>query len=360
MLRPSSGTGVTTGLSPRVSVLMSTYNRGVLLQDAVGSVLEQDPDTPPFELIVVDNNSTDGTREIVERFAAADGRVRYVFEPRQGLSFARNAGIHAARASAVAFTDDDVRVERDWVKAILRAFDEYPQADVVGGRVLPLWPCSPPGWLTSEHWAPLALVDHGDAPVAVTPNRTICLIGANLACRRAIFDAIGFFALDFQRVEDGIGSLEDHEFLLRALQSGRQGLYDPRIVVHAEIQPDRLERAYHRRWHAGHGRFHALLRSEHMERTRWGSLFGVPAHLYRQAAADVMAWIRSFREPPRAFGHELRLRFFAAFVRTRTREFFERAARTLARALRRTLALPDARRSTLTGSLETRTGKGHR
>ena len=313
---------------PFVSVIMSTYNRGPLLEDAIGTVLSQRPAiTPSFELIVVDNNSTDHTREIVmERFARNDSRVRYLFERRQGLSYARNAGIHAARAPLIAFVDDDVRAQPDWVASVVRAFEQHPETDMVGGRVLPLWPSPPPAWLTRDHWTPLALVDYGDAPVAITSEHPICLVGANLSFRRLVFDEVGTFATDFQRVKDGIGSLEDHEFLLRFLRTGRTGLYDPRIVVHAEIQADRLRRAYHRRWHTGHGHFHALLRSERMEWTRIGTLFGVPAHLYRQALGHLVGWARAraVRDSARAFHHELGLRFFHGFFRTRRREFRKR------------------------------------
>ena len=299
---------------------MSTYNRGQLLGDAIGSVLAQRPrPNLSYELLVVDNNSTDGTRQIIEGFAHGDARVHYVFEPRQGLSFARNAGIRVSRAPLVAFTDDDVRVDAGWVESIVRAFDEHPEAGMVGGRVLPIWPSPPPSWLTRDHWAPLALADHGDRILAVTPNNPICLIGANVAYRRGLFEAVGMFQSDFQRVKDGVGSLEDHDFLLRLLRHGYTGIYDPRIEVHAEIQPDRLDRSYHRRWHTGHGHFHALLRSEAMERTTVGRIAGVPAHLYRQALADVTGWIagKLTANEARAFRHELRLRFFRGFVRTR-------------------------------------------
>jgi glycosyltransferase involved in cell wall biosynthesis len=307
---------------PRVSVVMSTFNRGELLHDAIRSVLAQRADTPAFELIVVDNNSTDSTRDIVERIATAHARVRYVFEPKQGLSHGRNAGIREAKASIVGFIDDDVRAEPDWVAALVRAFEEHPEADMVGGRVLPIWPTAPPDWLTREHWTPLALADHGEAPFVVTLDHPVCLVGAG-ACRRHVFDIVGLFATDFQRVKDSIGSLEDHEFLLRVLRTGRSGIHDPRIIVHAEVQPNRLERAYHRRWHTGHGHFHALLRSEHIEQTARGTLFGVPAHLYRQAVDDLVGWARAAvrRQTALAFHHEVRLRFFAGFWRTRWRQF---------------------------------------
>jgi glycosyltransferase involved in cell wall biosynthesis len=334
-----------------VSVIMSTYNRGELLDNAVRSVLAQHAGiTPPFELIVVDNNSTDTTRAIVERFAGVDERVRYLFESQQGLSYARNAGIREAHAPFIAFTDDDVRAEPDWVAAIVRAFREHPEADMVGGRVLPVWPAAPPVWLTRDHWAPLALADYAEAPVAVTAEHPICLMGANLAVRRSMFDTLGGFATNFQRVKDGIGSLEDHEFLLRLLRFGGNGIYDPRIVVHAEIQPNRLLRAYHRRWHTGQGHFHALLRSEHMERTGVGTLFGVPGHLYRQALGDFLGWVRAkvIGEPARAFHHEVRLRFFDGFFRTRRREFLEKPGYERREELWRLLRLSGPRRGPLT------------
>ena len=334
-----------------MSVIMSTYNRGALLEDAIRSVLAQHAAiTPPFELIVVDNNSTDNTREIVlDRFARVDPRVQYLFESQQGLSYARNAGIRAARAPLVAFIDDDVRAQPDWVAAIARAFDEHPDADVVGGRVLPIWPTAPPAWLTRDHWAPLALVDHGKAPIVVTAEHPICLVAAG-ACRRTSFDAVGLFATEFQRVKDSIGSLEDHEFLLRVLRTGRKGVYDPRIVVNAEIQPNRMEREYHRRWHTGHGHFHALLRSEHIEQTRVGTLFGVPAHLYRQALGDLVGWARAkvIGEPGRAFHHEVRLRFFCGFFRTRRHEFLNTPGRERRAELWRLFRVPARRRAPLT------------
>jgi len=310
----------------QVSVILCTYNRSNLLRNAVESVLAQDnPNTPPFELLVVDNNSTDETRAIIKGIAARDGRVRYVFEPNQGLSSARNAGIRESHASLIAFIDDDVCAEPDWVAAVHRAFLEHPEVDMVGARVVPMWPAAPPAWLTPDHFAPLAIFDYGEAPIVVTQRNPICLV-AQGACRRAVFDDVGFFATDLQRVGDGVGSLEDHEFLLRVLRRGRIGLYDPRIVVRAAVQADRLERAYHRRWHRGHGHFHALLRAEYMERTGVGTLLGVSAHLYRHAAVDLWKWLRATLagDSVRAFGFETRLQFFIGFFQTRFREFLRK------------------------------------
>jgi glucosyl-dolichyl phosphate glucuronosyltransferase len=310
--------------------VLCTYNRAQLLAGAVRSLLAQGPLTPAFELLVVDNNSTDRTREFIEELAADDPRVRYIFESQQGLSYARNTGIREARGRFIAFFDDDLVAGPDWVSAIIRAFREFPTVDLVGGRLLPRWPVEPPSWLTPDHWAPLALADHGDEPIIVTAERPIALVGAG-ACRRDLFEAVGTFATDFQRVRDSIGSLEDHEFMLRVLRTGRRALYDPRLSLTADVQPSRLDRDYHRRWHTGHGHFHALLRSEHLEQTRVGRLLGVPGHLYRQAFGDVLDWVAATVRGNQAdaFRHEVRLRFFHGFFRTRLRQFLTQRRRWL-------------------------------
>src|SRR4029077_11163375 len=100
----------------------------------------------------------------------------------------------------VAFTDDDVRVSRDWLSTILRVFAEHPDVACVGGRVLPHWEGPGPAWLTPQHWGPLALLDYGESPVYVTAQRRLCLITANAAYRREVFDRIGMFAPHVQAV----------------------------------------------------------------------------------------------------------------------------------------------------------------
>src|SRR5262249_19259934 len=156
------------------------------LPAALSALLAQTGDVSS-EIVVVDNNSTDDTAAVVRPIARASaGRVRYAFEPRQGLSHGRNAGIALARAPIIAFTDDDVRVSADWILQITRAFREYPGAGYVGGRVLPYWHAPPPSWLTEAHWAPLALQDYGPDTRVSGRERAVCLVGANLAFRKQV------------------------------------------------------------------------------------------------------------------------------------------------------------------------------
>jgi GT2 family glycosyltransferase len=269
-------------------------------------------------VVVVDNNSTDFTAAVVQEAMRRRDNVRYLFESRQGLASARNAGIQAARAPIVAFTDDDVRVADSWIDAIATVFGEIPDADWIGGKVLPQWPTPPPAWLTRAAYAPLALVDHGDEGFSVSADRRICLVGANLAVRRRVFDRVGLFDPRVERRRDVIGSTEDHELHLRMWEAGLSGRYDPRLVVHADIALDRLSKAYHRAWHHGHGRFYALMREPSFERSR-RRLFDVPAHVFRAIAAECCACVSALvrRRDDAAFDHELRLRFLLAFTRQR-------------------------------------------
>lgn len=300
--------------SPELSVVLCTFNRGALLANALDALVSQ-RDAPAYEVVVVDNNSTDDTRDVIASFER-NGIVRYVFEPAQGLSIARNRGVAAARADLLAFTDDDVRVAPTWIRSIVRTFDEHPDVDLVGGKVEPLWEADPPPWLSHTGLAPLALVDYGDRAFRIAPSKPRCLIGANMAVRRAAFDRARGFSVECQRVRDGIGSTEDHEFQLRLLDQGVSALYDPAITTRAVVSRERLSKRYHRAWHQGHGRFYARMRVPAFERSGRGTFLGVPAHVYRRAFAEGAGWLASLLSgrSAAAFAHELRFRFLTAFA----------------------------------------------
>src|SRR5262245_40660698 len=133
------------------TVLIATYNRARILGDAIEAVLTQRTSRDfQWELLIVDNNSRDDTRAVVERYADVSlVPVRYLFESRQGKSHALNAGLGHARGAIVAFTDDDVIVPPDWLSTATSVLDRWG-ADGCGGRVLPKWETAPPSWLASN------------------------------------------------------------------------------------------------------------------------------------------------------------------------------------------------------------------
>ena len=312
----------------RLAIIVPTYNRAASLErtllsvagpagDAVAFARPRDENAPA--VIVVDNNSTDATPDVVAGFGPA---VRYIKESRQGLSFARNTGIEAARAldaELLAFVDDDVEATPNWAAAVVRAFDQQPEVDCIGGRVLPSNAEDLPAWLTPEHWGPLALQDHGPEPLVFDATCPRGLIGANFAFRHRVFESLGEFSPEVQRVKDGIGSTEDHEMLQRLYDAGGRAAYVPNVVVTTTVPAERMTYEYHRRWHLGHGRFTARMRNTETEQTTQGRLLGVPAHLFRTALSDGVRWVTSSaaRDRAQAFEAETRLWFFSGFFKER-------------------------------------------
>jgi glycosyltransferase involved in cell wall biosynthesis len=308
-----------------VSVVMSTFNRAERLPLALQALLTQSGDIP-CEILVVDNNSTDDTAEVVEAIARrSDGRLRYVFEPRQGLSYGRNTGIRHAEGAIIALTDDDVRVAGDWLVQLTRAFDEHPEADYVGGRVLPAWREPPPRWLTMSHWSPLALQDYGAELMWTGRHYAVCLVGANLAFRRRVFDVVGRFTPALGRIRDGIGSTEDHDLQLRIWRAGMRGLYAPGVLAVADVTPDRMVKAYHRRWHRGHGRHCALMRLRELVPADLGpmsepddivTVFGSPAFVYVELLRTCYRWLRALCHRADALFYANQLRHVWSYLRT--------------------------------------------
>jgi len=113
-------------LQPKVSVVIPAFNEEKFLPATLNSLLNQDSDD--FEVIVVDNNSSDRTAEIARQFGA-----KVIFEPRQGVGFARQAGFQAAHASIIASTDADTVVPPNWISRIIQEFDNNPQLVIFGG-----------------------------------------------------------------------------------------------------------------------------------------------------------------------------------------------------------------------------------
>ena len=304
-----------------VSVVIPTYNRAAMLRNAVDSVLGQDT-TVPFEIVIVDNNSQDDTETVARALVAANPeKVRYVVEREQGNAHARNRGVQTARGAIIAFIDDDVTVEGDWLSTLKNVLDSRDELSFVGGRVLPQWDGPPPSWLTPDHWSPLALLDYGPDELIIGGNRPRGLLTANIAFRRRVFDEVGTFSPHLQRVKNMIGSMEDTEFLLRVCRSGRQGLYSPGMIARARVEVERLSKTYHRRWHTGHGHFYAVMSDPDWEHSSF-RVAGVPGHLYKQTLTHALKWLttRATGNADAAFTHECHLRFFRGFIRQRRRQ----------------------------------------
>jgi GT2 family glycosyltransferase len=316
----------------RYSVVIATHNRAADLDATLESLAALQPHGD-WEVIVVDNNSTDGTRAVVEsrapRFPAP---LRYMFEREQGRSPALNAGIRAAQGEIIVTTDDDVRVGPDWLDRAAEGLANL-QCDYVGGRVLPIWGAPPPAWLPNhggKHWAVVALLDYGSEPIEF--GRRVPL-GVNMAFRREAFDRAGLLDPNTGRKAGTLLGQEVREWCIRARAAGVRGFYVPDLVVRHVIPASRLNKAYFRRWFYWRGISRALLYERaglDMEAPEQPALdaravphvFGVPRYLYRKAMQEAGAALAGYirRDAVAAFDHELWLWFFAGIVRQRWRD----------------------------------------
>ena len=320
------GDGVNGSDPVALTLLVCTHNGSQGLSDLLASALAQVTDDS-YEVLVVGNNSSDDTPQVVKKLMISGHRnLRYLVERRPGRSYALNAGLVEASGSIVSVADDDCLVPADWVKKLVEAFRAHPQVSAIGPKLLPLWQGKVPSWLGREHWSALALTDYGDKPFTVDAHHRVLLRYCSF--RRADAQAVGGFLACPIISSEPIAGIEEVDILERLWQAGKKGLYLPDVVMQHKVNTGRLTKNYHRRWHAEHGRFYAVIRDAAFEQSR-ARLFDAPAHVYSRTGRAALGWIRSWirREPDLAFICETQLRFCFGFLQQRRRDFKVRGGR---------------------------------
>jgi glycosyltransferase involved in cell wall biosynthesis len=240
-----------SGTRPTATVLICTYNRASLLGETLDTLAGMQVTSLDWDVLVVDNNSTDGTAEVVRsRQAGFPAPLVYMAEPRQGKSYALNTGLAATTAEFVFFTDDDVRVSEAWLEAGAKPMMEDPAVQYTGGPVRPIWGGPRPAWLPEDRgnlWGAIATLDYGSSPFVFEARQKIP-IGANMAVRRSLLDSVGGFHPDLGRTGQSLLGQEQAEFFCRTRRRGAQGLYVPAMSVEHHVPSRRLTRDYFRRW----------------------------------------------------------------------------------------------------------------
>jgi glycosyltransferase involved in cell wall biosynthesis len=283
-----------------ITVVLGTYNRAASLQTTLETFTSlRIPSGLSWELIVVDNNSTDNTRAVVER-AARDAKfcIRYIFERTQGRSAALNTGIAAAQGEIVAFTDDDVLLHIEWISALKQAFDKFDCA-AIAGRIVPVWNHPKPQWLEMEGQQAVVNFELGEEykEIGFAP------MGANSAFRKEVFSRHGVFRLDL-----GVSGSEhtitcdDTEFGDRLIRAGEKVVYSPDAIIFHPVDPKRTTKKYFLNWYYYNGR--SLTRTAGLP-SDGVFYFGVPRWLYRELLSNASKLFRSLDER-RRFHHRLR------------------------------------------------------
>lgn len=238
-----------------ISLILCTYNRCRNLAQALESVAASTSlESVGWDVLVVDNNSTDQTREVVEDFCRRyPGRIHYMFEPKQGKSHALNTAIQAARGDVLAFTDDDVIVEPGWLKNLTAPLDDSKWSGTAG-RISLGMDFSPPPWLPIRGafnlGGSLVQFDEGDRQAELTKAP----FGANMAFRKCMFEKYGNFRTDLGRKGRGLIGNEDTEFGERLMVAGERLCYVPSALVNHPVTPGRLTKSYFRAYWFCYGR----------------------------------------------------------------------------------------------------------
>ena len=287
-----------------ITVLLCTYNRCEYLAKALDSVAAQLlPDSVSWEVLIVDNNSTDQTRAVAEQYCRKySGRFRYVFEPDQGLSRARNAGIREARGEIIAFIDDDVIAEPTWLQNLTYSLHDGRWAGA-GGRITPPPDFKPPDWLTVGGprdllGALLPLFDLGDeAGEMKTPP-----YGANMAFLKNMFEKYGNFRVDLGRCGNALLMGEDTEFGERLMAGGERLRYEPSAVIEHPVPEERLSKKYFRKWWFDFGRTRIL------ERGARAPVLGLPGQFF--SLSSLVLRFLSIRTLRWAFTLDTQRRFY--------------------------------------------------
>lgn len=291
-----------------VTVILCTYNRcgdlACALEDIAAS---QMPTSVTWEVLVVDNNSTDQTRDVVEGFKRRfPGRFRYIFERTPGKSHALQTGIAESRGEVLAFVDDDVTMEPTWLRNLTAQLHESEWAGV-GGRILPPEGFTPPRWLpVSEFGILCAHFDLGDEPSELKRPP----YGGNMAFRKSVFEKYGGFRLDLGPRPNSQIRNEDTEFGRRLLAAGERLRYEPSAVVYHPIPHGRVTQSYFFSCWFDYGR--AMIR-EYGERP---DLCGIPRDYLSMLRCAAEITVRTLRSifaihPQDRFSHKCQVRRWA-------------------------------------------------
>jgi glycosyltransferase involved in cell wall biosynthesis len=226
----------------RISAIICTHNRSDILHRTIDSLLNQDLDQSNYEVLIIDNASTDSTKELVLTRYSSHKHIRYVYEEAIGLSKARNTGWRSAFGEYVAFIDDDAIACANWLKDIVNSFEQFPEAGIVSGKVDPIWSTNPPEWLTKKLIEALSVIDWSDSPLFLEEWQWVP--GVNVSYRKTLLEHFNGFDPNLGRVGKRLISNEENKLNASIRASGFKLYYSPMIYVQHFIPIERISKKW--------------------------------------------------------------------------------------------------------------------
>jgi glycosyltransferase involved in cell wall biosynthesis len=293
------------GLS--LDIVVASYNRADMLSHTLHSILRAK--VPPgiaLGVIVADNNSTDATRAVVHDFMPRfNGRLRYIFERRQGKSWALNTAIAASEADLIGMIDDDEEIDANWVCEAAANFRDA-SLDFLGGPYLPQWRgLSCPDWLPESHRGLIGWIVPSDRGFTYGRENRAYLVGGNAVIRRRLFDKAGLYHTKLGRFGMAADGGEDLEIYHRFIAAGGNGRYSPKLIIHHHIHADRLRRGYFRKRTFWDGVGIGFI--SRTKREPGPHIVGIPRHFVSRVVTGLVRRVLVWHRPPAdRFADELR------------------------------------------------------
>jgi glycosyltransferase involved in cell wall biosynthesis len=235
-------------MSVQFTVAIPTYNGANRFPEVLDKLRQQTGvESLSWEIILVDNNSTDNTAQVFQEYQKTwdlDIPLRYVFEQKQGLAFARQCAFKSAQGEWVGFLDDDNLPYPNWVASAYQFGQKNPKSGAFGGQVHGLFE-SPPPENIKPLFSYLALVEHGLVPHIYLPEKRIFPPGAGMVVRKKAWqESVPEKLILMGRIGEDILCSEDLELLHYIQQNGWEIWYNPQMEIDHKIPPHRLEADY--------------------------------------------------------------------------------------------------------------------
>jgi glucosyl-dolichyl phosphate glucuronosyltransferase len=230
-------------MSVRISAVICTFNRSSYLRKAIQSLIDQTLVESEYEILVVDNCSTDNTQQMVSEEFGTVENLHYIYESKIGLSTARNTGWKAAKGKYIAYLDDDAIAAPHWLETLIYDFDHVtPQPACIGGKIDPIWEAERPKWLPDKLLPYLTILDWSNEPSMIDESKYIA--GANMAFTEQALALVNGFQTKFGRKGKKLLSNEELVLQNQLRKYGFNIYYDPKAMVRHHIVIDRL----HQQW----------------------------------------------------------------------------------------------------------------
>jgi len=267
-------------ISLRFSVVICTYNRANYLLKTLESLVPQKFSSEKFEIIIVDNNSSDSTEEVCNQFINQNKNltVRYFKEMQQGISFGRNCGVNEANGEFIAFIDDDETVNSDYLQNLDDFFQNYTDAELCAGPVVPVFETSQPQWLSPFSMRLITGAYNKGQKIKIVGPKDYPGTG-HATFKRDLFLKYGEFKTNLGRSGNSLMGGEDKDFFLRLIENKVKCYYLPSAIIYHHIPDSKLTEDFFNRL------TYAIGKSEHIR-----TLSISKSAYYKRFFSEIIKW----------------------------------------------------------------------